>query len=100
MLFLVIFYLIFPASIVASKADLTAILYTSDLVDDISFSIKTAVMKYAEKFNYSVELHPFERVQNTSHCDFSLVDAIEMDGWDPNPFVLTAIVPFYSIKMC
>lgn len=101
MLLLELLYILLHACTALTRTSLTAAIYKFDSQEGNTFHLQTLVETYAKKYNYSIAFHPFEEIpgQNLTTYDFALVESNDYRFLDPNPFVLTSIVPFISIIM-
>lgn len=101
MLLLELLYILVHANSVLSEGavDISAAAYRFDCREGSAFYLKTLIETYAEKFNYSVAFDIFEEIphEKLANYDFALVEANDYRFLDPNPFVLTAVVPFISL---
>lgn len=81
---------------VVNSADILACLYTIDIQNGLYFDLKTLVLEYAHHFNYSISMRSIDQLKNFSEIDFVLIDFNHFRDKE-NPFILPAVVPFYSV---
>lgn len=81
-------------NILKSENDLNIILYNNSTV----FFVKTLAIEYAKHFNYSVNWILFQYIQNINNIDLSILENQDFKVWEPNPFTITSIAPFYRIN--
>lgn len=79
--------------------DLSAALYDIDLREDFSFDLKSLVLSYGLTYNYTINLMKLEDSVNWTDLDLILMDGNILESLDPNPFILTSIVPFYHMLL-
>lgn len=82
-----------------NNLEVKAVLNKYHTADNFTFFLKTLVKSYAEHYNYPFKFLSFSDLDNLSTVDMMLVDAGMYANVNPNPFVLTSVVPFYSMTL-
>lgn len=79
--------------------EVTAALTQTDISKNTTYVLKTLLWAFAKHYNYSIKLLHFSRLRNLSSMDFMLVDSGSYADMQDNPYVLTSVVPFYSLTL-
>lgn len=83
----------------ANQAELTAVLPDFHFRPENIYFLKTLAVVFAEIQNVSLTLIPYSKSQNVSFVDLMMVDFNLYANSGENPYILTSIVPYYSMSL-
>lgn len=69
-----------------------------DELPNVRYVSKTVASTYGVLYNVSIEFIPFS-LERLAFIDLILVDSVHYASLNPNPFVLTSVITFYSMGL-
>lgn len=82
-----------------NSLEVRAALNKFDVAENVTFFLKTLILSYADHHNYRIKLIPFSDLANLSSVDMMVLDSGNYASLNPNPYILTSVVPFYSLTL-